>query len=70
MLNSGTMGTVKSEPAYLPYLVFRSCVRLRLGPKSDGKASSVLGSMGGHGFDVQNLNIGFGWPDIIFKMGM
>ena len=34
------MGTVKSEPAYLPYLVFRSCVRLRLGPKSDSKASS------------------------------
>ena len=34
------MGTVKSEPAYLPYLVFRSCDGLWLGPKSDGKASS------------------------------
>ena len=29
----------------------------------------AIGSIGGHGFEGQNLN-GIGWPDIIFKMGM
>ena len=37
--------------------------------KAMGKRQAI-GSMGGHGFEGQNLNIGFGWPDIIFKMGM
>lgn len=68
MLNSGTMGTVKSEPAYL---VFRSkfVTDFDWVLKAMGKRQAI-GSMGGHGFEGQNLIIGFGWPDIIFKMGM
>ena len=37
--------------------------------KAMGKRQAI-GSIGGHGFEGQNLNIGIGWPDIIFKMGM
>ena len=34
------------------------------------RTSIAIRSLGGHVFEGQNLNIGFGWPDIIFKMGM
>ena len=70
MLNSGTMGTVKSEPAYL---IFRSSLcQTPIGSLKHLEAAvkrQAIGSIGGHGFEGQNLN-GIGWPDIIFKMGM
>ena len=61
MLNSGTMGTVKSEPAYL---IFRS----KFVSDSDWVLEATvkrqaIGRISGHGFEGQNLN-GFGWPDI------